>query len=254
MVYDSAKRGSNDGHDLLPEIHEADYGIPTSTISRGIIMADGGRRYSIDKHQSDLSVEQTGMLDIGMQIRRGSSGLQNGSTSAMDSGCQVANPEKVLMQINKYVHPCERLPPFIKQEDLKVMAQDYDLKENERIREHLISFDELFTQTLCGTQDGRITRIKRYNEQYLPEQGCDSNLEEKLSYIMFIDDIKDVRNMVKTFLHDTLSGQLTAEKKFAKEREFFSDQVSNVKAQNAKLEKTIEQLTKDLNTEKNYNL
>ena len=23
---------------------------------------------------------------------------------------QVANPKKVLMQVNKYVHPCERIP------------------------------------------------------------------------------------------------------------------------------------------------
>lgn len=67
----------------------------------------------------------------------------------------------------------------------------------------------------------------------MPEAGCDSNLEEKLSYIMFIDDVKDIRNMVKSFLHDTLSGQLTAEKKFAKEREFFSDQVANIKEANA---------------------
>lgn len=37
------------------------------------------------------------------------------------------------------------MPPFIKQEDLKTMALDYELKENERIREHLVSFDELFT-------------------------------------------------------------------------------------------------------------
>ena len=52
---------------------------------------------------------------------------------------------------------------------------------------------------------------------------------------MFIDDIKGMRDLVKTFLHDTLSGQLTAEKKFAKEREFFSEQVNNVKAMNEEL-------------------
>ena len=79
-------------------------------------------------------------------------------------------------------------------------------------------------------------------------------MEEKLSYAMFIDDIKDIRNMVIAFLHDALSGQLTAEKKFAKEREFFSEQVSNVKQANADLQKRIDQLTKDLNYEKSYNL
>lgn len=79
-------------------------------------------------------------------------------------------------------------------------------------------------------------------------------MEEQLSYVMFIDDIKDLRNMVISFLLDTLSGQLTAEKKFAKEREFFSQQVSNVKQANGELQEKIDQLTKDLSYEKNYNL
>ena len=49
---------------------------------------------------------------------------------------------------------------------------------------------------------------------------------------MFVDDLKDIRNLVITFLLETLSGQLVAEKKFAKEREFFSEQVSNIKKEN----------------------
>ena len=79
-------------------------------------------------------------------------------------------------------------------------------------------------------------------------------MEEQLSYVMFIDDLKDIRKLVITFLLDTLSGQLTAEKKFAKEREFFSEQLSQIKQANADLQVTIDQLTKDLNYEKNYNL
>ena len=75
-----------------------------------------------------------------------------------------------------------------------------------------------------------------------------------MSYIMFVDDLKDLRKMLISFLHDTLSGQLTAEKKFAKEREFFSEQVSNVKKANEDLQKKIDQLTKDLEYEKGYNL
>ena len=71
---------------------------------------------------------------------------------------------------------------------------------------------------------------------------------------MFVDDLKDLRKMLISFLHDTLSGQLTAEKKFAKEREFFSEQVSNVKKANENLQKKIDQLTKDLEYEKGYNL
>ena len=100
------------------------------------------------------------------------------------------------MQINKYVHPCEHIPSFVKQADLDVFALDYEKKENERIAEHLKAFDELFTQTLCGSQDGSETRIKRYQRDYLPAKGCDADTEERLSYIMFIDDIKDIRNML----------------------------------------------------------
>ena len=66
------------------------------------------------------------------------------------------------MQINKYVHPCERLPHFVKQEDMDCFAKDYAKKENERIKEHLMAFDELITRTLCGTQDGSVSRLKRY--------------------------------------------------------------------------------------------
>ena len=174
--------------------------------------------------------------------------------SSQMTGPYVANPQKVLMQINKYVHPCERLPHFVKQEDLATFALDYDKRENERIKAHLVAFDEMVTQTLCGSQDGSKSRIKRYQSDYLPTKGCDHDMEEQLSYVMFIDDIKDLRNMVISFLLDTLSGQLTAEKKFAKEREFFSQQVSNVKQANGELQEKIDQLTKDLSYEKNYNL
>ena len=42
---------------------------------------------------------------------------------------------------------------------------------------------------------------------------------------MFVDDIADIRKMVIEFLHDTLSGLIVAEKKFAKERDFFSEKI-----------------------------
>ena len=66
------------------------------------------------------------------------------------------------MQINKYVHPCERLPHFVQAKDLQAFALDYEKKENERIREHMQAFDDLVTQTLCGSQDGTVSRIKRF--------------------------------------------------------------------------------------------
>ena len=71
---------------------------------------------------------------------------------------------------------------------------------------------------------------------------------------MFIDDLKDIRNLVKQSMHEILAAQIAGEKKFAKERDFFSDQINDVKKANADLQKIIEQLTKDLDYEKNYNL
>jgi len=88
------------------------------------------------------------------------------------------------------VHPCERLPQFIAQADLDSFEQDYVVKENERIKEHIQAFDALVTQTLCGSQDGRLSRIKRFQAEYLPASGCDNDMEEQLSYVMFIDDLK----------------------------------------------------------------
>ena len=45
--------------------------------------------------------------------------------------------ENVLMQVNKYVHPCERLPSFIQNADQEKFKLDYEKKENERIKAHL---------------------------------------------------------------------------------------------------------------------
>ena len=42
-----------------------------------------------------------------------------------------------------------------------------------------MTFDELLTKTLCGSQDGEVSRIKRYQENYLPDKGgCDQDMEE----------------------------------------------------------------------------
>ena len=55
-------------------------------------------------------------------------------------------------------------------------------------------------------------------------------------------------------MHDILKAQVAGEKKFAKERDFFSDQIDDMKKANAGLQSIIEQLTKDLDYEKKYNL
>ena len=75
-----------------------------------------------------------------------------------------------------------------------------------------------------------------------------------MSYLMFIDDLKEIRALVSLFLNETLSGQLAAEKKFAKEREFFSEQIERAKKEIEGLKEKIEELTKDLRYEHDYNL
>ena len=76
-------------------------------------------------------------------------------------------------------------------------------------------FDDTLITKFVGSPNGNKTRIKRFKSDYLPDDGCDSEDEEELAYTMFIDDIQDIRKMVTQFLHDTLSGLIVAEKKFA---------------------------------------
>ena len=76
-------------------------------------------------------------------------------------------------------------------------------------------FDDILITKFVGSPNGNKTRIKRFKSDYLPDDGCDSEDEEELAYTMFIDDIQDIRKMVTQFLHDTLSGLIVAEKKFA---------------------------------------
>ena len=108
----------------------------------------------------------------------------------------VANPKKVLMQVNKYVHPCERIPGQIKPQDIDKFESDYQLDTNERVKDYLQQFDDILITKFVGSPNGNKTRIKRFKAEYLPDQGCDSEDEEELAYTMFIDDIQDIRKMV----------------------------------------------------------
>ena len=92
------------------------------------------------------------------------------------------------MQVNKYVHPCERIPAYIQQADQDKFKEDYNKKENERIKEHLETFDQMVCQRLLGCKGG-LSRIKRFQEEYLPDEGCVGDSEEKLAYVMIIDDL-----------------------------------------------------------------
>ena len=94
-------------------------------------------------------------------------------------------------------------------------------------------------ERLLGCTGGQ-GRINRFLKEYLPDNGCDSDTEEKLAYAMFIDDLLDMRSMISAALRDTLSGQLQAEKKFAKERDFYNEQNDILKSENARQKDRIE--------------
>ena len=76
---------------------------------------------------------------------------------------------------------------------------------------------------MLGTNDGSISRMKRYKEHYLPDEGCDKETEVSLSYVMFIDDIKEIRKLLIKSLEETLAKQTRIENKFSNERDFFSE-------------------------------
>lgn len=79
----------------------------------------------------------------------------------------TAVPEKVLMQVNKYVHPCERFPPFLKDTDRVQFEKDCSLHSNERISSYLQTFDAKLSEMFFGRADGTHTRIGRYESVYL---------------------------------------------------------------------------------------
>ena len=65
------------------------------------------------------------------------------------------------MQVNKYVHPCERFPQFIKKNDQQEFEKDYSLRNNERIRPFIEKFDKKLLELFFGNAGGK-SRIHRY--------------------------------------------------------------------------------------------
>lgn len=161
---------------------------------------------------------------------------------------QLAIPDKVLMQVNKYVHPCERFPTFIKLKDRKDLESDYKIRENERIKDNLELLDRKIYELFFGNLDGSQSRLKRYKQNYLEhhmqhsglnEDDVDSEQEEELAYDMFVEDIKELRDVVIKSMHQVLVGQVILENKFANEREFFSVEINTA-------EKTIGELREQI--------
>ena len=73
----------------------------------------------------------------------------------------------------------------------------------------------------------------------LNEDDVDSEQEEELAYDMFVEDIKELRDVVIKSMHQVLLGQITLENKFANEREFFSVEIYTA-------EKTIGELREQI--------
>lgn len=98
------------------------------------------------------------------------------------------------------------------------------------------------------------SRVKRFQENYMPEDGYDSDQEEELSYTMFIDDLHLIRKKFIQYVHESMAGQIKVEKKFSNEREFFMNELQKAESNRLKLEHKISGLEKDLDNERNYNL
>jgi hypothetical protein len=81
------------------------------------------------------------------------------------------------MHVNKFVHPCEKIPAFIKAVDLKEFSVDYDNPELEGVRLDLIEFDKKIVELLFGGSKGKHSRIRRFQEDYVDGDGYDSEEE-----------------------------------------------------------------------------
>ena len=150
------------------------------------------------------------------------------------------------MHVNKYVHPCERIPNFIKASDLKLLQEDYEKDENERFHEQLIELDKAFIELLFGGSRGKHSRVKRFQTDYLPDEGYDSETENDLAYKMFLDDVKGLRNLVINFLTKHVNYQVSGEEKQQQEMTFFMNEINKADDNKKQLEAKIAELERDL--------
>ena len=95
------------------------------------------------------------------------------------------------------------------------MLVDDTLEINVRIKDYMKIFDDFLKKKLI-TNDSETSRIQRFKKEFMPENGCDSEEEEKLSYNMFFQDLKDLRRIVSDQMMECFTGQIACEKEFAK--------------------------------------
>lgn len=71
---------------------------------------------------------------------------------------------------------------------------------------------------------------------------------------MFLDDIKEMRNIVKAAMLECLGGQIKCEKEFARERHFFMEKLDRDAETRRKLENQIKNLQESLSKERSHNM
>jgi len=128
----------------------------------------------------------------------------------MSRRTETIQAKQVKMQVNKYVHPAQMIPQLLKQEDMQSLRDEYNEPENFRIRGYLEQLDNFYFEKVftCGIikEQNVLSRVLRYQQDYLPPDGCESEEEETLSTKMFLDDVRELRNIVKAALLECLNG------------------------------------------------
>lgn len=117
--------------------------------------------------------------------------------------------EKVVIKVNKFVHPVYQLPQIIDAPQLARWRSDYtEVPGYKRIREHLMKFDETFFGLFVGgkgpdeTKEEKDSRIIRFQKNYLNgDSPQDDNQDEdedefNMATKMFYDDVTKMRNLV----------------------------------------------------------
>lgn len=64
----------------------------------------------------------------------------------------------------------------------------------EKIKDKITAIDNLLIELLFGGTDGEKSRLKRFKENYLTQDGLDKEQIENLAYKMLIDDLNTIRS------------------------------------------------------------
>lgn len=102
-------------------------------------------------------------------------------------GDNKVKADKVLIEVNKYVHPVQVVPQQIRPETLDAWQEQRESTEYSRIKLDIQAIDELLVSLLFGGPEGENSRIKRFNEFIAASTKIDK--EEDFAYDMLIADL-----------------------------------------------------------------